>query len=772
MAAPGVCAQVEDAHLAGSSTGTQRAGLVAFSDDGDPSCSICLNTACDGQFKTAWVHLSCRHTFHICCLGASIKARCREVQENIKAEVERRVDGMQLDAEARRSILGSSAQFTDMQIRGQIRQCPKCHYGPVLNSNCDDLQAHDAERGTGPERTTNRCPHCDFFSCSWSDWEIWTLGDFSKILKCPNCRCDFSIADDALAQMERAKSELKQLLQDMHAKHCHDCFLGVCLYAALHLMECQELGAPTSLPTSFDQLIFDRQPGGSASAVLHADMLQMIGQCLDGNLVLKRESQELVRVPVPSESECYAAKTLFDIVHDVEQLVLKSRKSRIAWEQQELGLSMCLEEEVRECSRSIAMGNVEIATAPNDNIRAALAVLADLPKSRDSEESLLQVAQTLKDQLPCRYLPSVVANTVVVPSVEWKRSIQRDAAVSDVLSSARRGLASCGSPRSSSHPGYAALVDLERCMEILLDPALSLRSDHGTNQERSLSAAFRGLQEAVLEFARGGSQRIVDGSSVGFEDWNRVTVTSVNVDGTLNLQMPGQGSGSAVPAGSVSLQHGSSSKAALVLVLKLKDLAQQMACNFSDRPSPVTSVRLAQELISDVTRSCRGVRQVLSCVSEFMGEMGLGSFSRRRECHLRRMMQHDTFHDWMRDRDLHEMMHDIMARPELYEVLSQDLVEDDQGHSLMETTATEAMRNTDGCSIGEFLQVLLRKVLNLAGSEVGTAEVTHLEPATIFNPHEAVVVAGVLASTVPESVATNQVERNSISVGATSDARN
>mmetsp|Transcript_6188 Transcript_6188/g.17620 ORF Transcript_6188/g.17620 Transcript_6188/m.17620 type:complete len:597 (-) Transcript_6188:393-2183(-) len=84
-----------------------------------------------------------------------------------------------------------------MLRHGQLRQCPRCLYGPVLNTHCGDLRAHDRSRGQGTDRTTNECPTCGFFSAHWSEWAIWDPEDFAAALRCPLCRdpCKLAAAE-------------------------------------------------------------------------------------------------------------------------------------------------------------------------------------------------------------------------------------------------------------------------------------------------------------------------------------------------------------------------------------------------------------------------------------------------------------------------------------------------------------------------------------------------------------------------------------------------
>ena len=58
------------------------------------------------------------------------------------------------------------------------RQCPQCEYGPLTQSYCTDLMAHQGQvvgvKADGSEITiSNNCPECGFLGPIWSAYPIW-----------------------------------------------------------------------------------------------------------------------------------------------------------------------------------------------------------------------------------------------------------------------------------------------------------------------------------------------------------------------------------------------------------------------------------------------------------------------------------------------------------------------------------------------------------------------------------------------------------------------
>lgn len=180
-------------------------------DRQDTTCCICLERlrpAAADSIDATIVVLACGHAFHgMNCLAPTIRASCLEAEERVRAELRGRFDMLGLSSADRHSVLGGR-DFVEMRAAGQLRQCPQCSYGPVMNTHCGDLQAHDAERGHGPERTTNRCPTCNFFSPRWSDWAVWDPQDLASAARCPLCRDPCKLAT---GEVQRLTQELKKV---------------------------------------------------------------------------------------------------------------------------------------------------------------------------------------------------------------------------------------------------------------------------------------------------------------------------------------------------------------------------------------------------------------------------------------------------------------------------------------------------------------------------------------------------------------------------------
>merc|ERR1711972_190571 len=115
------------------------------------------------------------------------------------------------DEQFRAAVFGEVSNLADMSHHGIIRQCPQCHYGPVVNTNCSDMVSHDAARGEGGGRTTNSCPACGFFSHDWSDWETWGIARPTAAVLCPLCK--------GACHIERkCVDSVRALLQDVDHK--------------------------------------------------------------------------------------------------------------------------------------------------------------------------------------------------------------------------------------------------------------------------------------------------------------------------------------------------------------------------------------------------------------------------------------------------------------------------------------------------------------------------------------------------------------------------
>lgn len=206
-----------------ANSGTRCTASEPSSED---VCLICLGpfldkatlSTLDNPADSNIVHLVCWHAFHLPCLASHVQAKCQEAEESAQAELRGRDTDLELEREARTNVLGVTRTLAEMYAHGQIRQCPQCQYGPVLNTNCTDLQRHDLDRGYGLGRTTNSCPNCSFFSARWSDWSIWNSADPTVAARCPLCREPCRVADDEVPELQRRFSEADRQFKALSAK--------------------------------------------------------------------------------------------------------------------------------------------------------------------------------------------------------------------------------------------------------------------------------------------------------------------------------------------------------------------------------------------------------------------------------------------------------------------------------------------------------------------------------------------------------------------------
>eukprot|EP00931_Biecheleriopsis_adriatica_P096761 TRINITY_DN7044_c0_g1_i2.p1 TRINITY_DN7044_c0_g1~~TRINITY_DN7044_c0_g1_i2.p1 ORF type:complete len:611 (+),score=94.42 TRINITY_DN7044_c0_g1_i2:34-1833(+) len=181
-------------------------------------CGICLEKL---QSDTEPViALSCGHSFHgFSCLARHIRSRCQGAEDRIRSFLGERSAELGLGDSVRSdSHMGT---LFEMRTRGQIRQCPSCGYGPVLNTACADMDSHDVTHGTGTGRVTNSCGSCGFHSSSWEDWAVWEPEDVSATVRCPICRAGCKVAE---GQEER----LRVMLEEEHGKLGLSSLMGAC----------------------------------------------------------------------------------------------------------------------------------------------------------------------------------------------------------------------------------------------------------------------------------------------------------------------------------------------------------------------------------------------------------------------------------------------------------------------------------------------------------------------------------------------------------------
>jgi len=157
-------------------------------------CSICLECHRPEEHDS-WVTLQCGHAFHAgACLAGHIREQCLLVERRVRERLRESFDALGLEAGTRRTVL-DGGDLADLHQQERLRQCPQCRYGPVVNTNCFDMAAHDSERGSGTGRTTNKCSKCEFFSERYEDWHVWNSDDVTAAVLCLLCRSRFEVSN-------------------------------------------------------------------------------------------------------------------------------------------------------------------------------------------------------------------------------------------------------------------------------------------------------------------------------------------------------------------------------------------------------------------------------------------------------------------------------------------------------------------------------------------------------------------------------------------------
>jgi len=170
------------------------------------ACQICLSSF-DGDCRadrTCW--LRCGHTFHIACLGQHVRTKSKEAQEIADRELE--------------AFSAPGFDIQELREQQKIRQCPKCGYGPVINSQCSDMMSHDASHGQGSDRVTNSCGKCGFFAANWEAWEVWNPAAPWSAALCPLCKgsccLDTECIPNVLACFQKTDDFLEALPQKLY----------------------------------------------------------------------------------------------------------------------------------------------------------------------------------------------------------------------------------------------------------------------------------------------------------------------------------------------------------------------------------------------------------------------------------------------------------------------------------------------------------------------------------------------------------------------------
>ena len=103
--------------------------------------------------------------------------------ENYMQSKEKYVEAMAFDKLVNEygGVVKDSNQLLVEQIKRtnpDARQCPECGYGPLTQSHCTDLMAHQGQvvgvTSDGSNITiSNNCPECGYLGAIWSAYPMW-----------------------------------------------------------------------------------------------------------------------------------------------------------------------------------------------------------------------------------------------------------------------------------------------------------------------------------------------------------------------------------------------------------------------------------------------------------------------------------------------------------------------------------------------------------------------------------------------------------------------
>jgi len=317
-------------------------------------CSICresLSSVADDHSLV--VHLECGHAYHgYECLAPYIGSVCAQVQKRVREDLYQRSAEMGLEGAARSALLGG-LDLADLHAQGRLRQCPRCTYGPVVNIACSDMRSHDANRGSGTDRTTNACPTCGFYSASWEDWSAWDPEDVISSVRCPLCRGPCRLVKE---DVPRVRAHLqKHLPSDNQGRTRFELLIfGRDVADMLTLLSALCANANADVQGQED---FHRFPQALAEmagcrgevAIILAPLFEKVRQFIAaGDLRSLNTLDRTVQVESQSTAQ---APSAFGGIHTAinvlrELLPLESKYNR-AWRQGELQLCMAISEEMK-----------------------------------------------------------------------------------------------------------------------------------------------------------------------------------------------------------------------------------------------------------------------------------------------------------------------------------------------------------------------------------------------------------------------------------------
>lgn len=167
------------------------------SSDNDDSAMFDINhitSVLNGKIQIRCPHYNCKHfftdieianAFDLCLTYfiekkknpthfKELRQRYYDYKEGY-AEVKGKTEGMNM----RVKISEEELEYENLRhaLGGDTRQCNKCGYGPLLQTQCSTLTTHQNEMRQGKNGTyfviDNRCPKCDHMENDWERYPNW-----------------------------------------------------------------------------------------------------------------------------------------------------------------------------------------------------------------------------------------------------------------------------------------------------------------------------------------------------------------------------------------------------------------------------------------------------------------------------------------------------------------------------------------------------------------------------------------------------------------------
>eukprot|EP00811_Abedinium_folium_P008947 NODE_1826_length_2365_cov_9.028150.p1 GENE.NODE_1826_length_2365_cov_9.028150~~NODE_1826_length_2365_cov_9.028150.p1 ORF type:complete len:654 (+),score=144.69 NODE_1826_length_2365_cov_9.028150:66-2027(+) len=429
-----------DKHVAAAAVEVEGAAAdvcsdgAASDDSGAGNCQICLQCLEPGATSEEGmvVRLACGHSFHGCsCLAPYVRHVFLKAERNMQANLEEHLGALDLQGEARQQLLNGRS-FREIREAGQLRQCPRCSYGPVLNTHCSDLHLHDASRGSAlvQDSTTNECPNCGFYSAQWGDWSIWDPEDLMAAARCPLCRSPCKLALGEIAPVQAMLATADERLEEASRVHAGRRMLGedFCSILAIlwFLLEdgtgTDGNGTPRQHgmlegDVGFTHVLEMVKVPERAAGCLQGPMLDQLRQRLEvEEAALAARSAESAGAP---RSAACGRSTLSDrfpdgdipgAINAVRLMMPVDERIALALERHDFMLCLDFTEKQKEALEEV----IRPIARPSSAVAAALRPLRWNPQAGSFAvyPSLETVLQVLEACLPSWCLPSAAANCV------------------------------------------------------------------------------------------------------------------------------------------------------------------------------------------------------------------------------------------------------------------------------------------------------------------------------------------------------------------------